>query len=280
MSLLLFSLIVYMKLMQNTGLMGSRVSQSSALNVFTQSSEFLYQLSEIITNGVFNITVRGFESGFKLILSKGIFGAVYLFAIFAVCIIFGRFNAGYNIKSPSGKMALLQIAAGIILFFSPFAPNLIVSPVWITYRTMFIPLIGIYLILDIIFSKIARKSVQTILLTSLLFIFIVSGINEYDTYKRNSELDNALVKRVCSALPEEVLNGTGEAVVLLDKVPQTEQVSFYKDHVKSVFYSDWSLTGAVREELDNLRIKKVTPVFPDMTAYYSDCFIIDMRTHD
>ena len=238
------------------------------------------QLLEILTKGVFNITVRGFQSGLKLILTKGVFGAVYLFAIFAVCIVLGRFNAGYNTKSPSGRKAVLQIAAGIILFFSPFAPNLIASPVWITYRTMFIPLIGIYLILDIIFSKIARKSVQTILLTSLLFIFIVSGINEYDTYKRNYELDNALIKKVCSLLPEDVLCGTREAAVLLDTTPQAAQVSFYKDHVKSVFYSDWSLTGAIREELDNMHIKKVTPVFPDMTKDYSDCFIIDMRKND
>lgn len=136
------------------------------------------------------------------------------------------------------------------------------------------------MIFDIIFFKIKAKSVQTVLLTSLMFIFIVSGINEYDTYKRNAELDDALVKKVCSAIDNDVKCGKREAVVLLDFLPEVPQVSFYKDHVKSVFYSDWSLTGAVREELKNINIKKVTPVFPDMTFDYSDCFVVDLRSNN
>ena len=276
--LLLLSLFAYMKLMQNVGMIGSRATESSFSLIFTQFKDFLTQLMEILTKGSFNVTIRGFSSGLKLILSKGFFGLVYFILILCVCIFLGRFTAGSESKLPSGKRAFFQIASGFILFFSAFAPNLIVSPVWITYRTMFIPLIGLYMIFDIIFFKIKAKSVQTVLLTSLMFIFIVSGINEYDTYKRNAELDDALVKKVCYAIDDDVKCGKREAVVLLDFLPEVPQVSFYKDHVKSVFYSDWSLTGAVREELKNINIKKVTPVFPDMTFDYSDCFVVDLRS--
>lgn len=278
--ILLASLYVYMKLMQDSGMMSSRASESSVLYIFTQAGDFLSQVWEIMTKGTFNVSIRGFSSGLYLLFSKGIIGLIYLAVIFAICIIFGRFTAGYEIKNSKKRKGFFQIVLGIILFISPFAPNLIVSPVWITYRTMFIPLIGIYIILDVIFTRITHKSVQTILLTSFLFIFIVSGINEYDTYKRTAELDSTLVKKVCSYLPEDVLCGNLETAVLLDEIPQVSQVSYYKDHVKSVFYTDWSLTGAVREELKNINIKKVTPVFPDMTFDYSDCFVIDMRKHN
>lgn len=239
--------------------------------------DFMSQITEILTNGIAKITFNGFNNGLLLLFSKGIWGIFYLALIFAVCVVFGKSTSGLNRKSQDKKSAVLQIVAGIILFFAPFAPNMISNPVWITYRTMFIPLIGIYIILDVLFSKITVKAVQTVILTTLLFIFIVSGINEYDTYKRNFELDSAIVTKVCDLLPEEVTEGSQNVAILLDELPCASQVSFYKDHVKSVFYTDWALTGAIREHLDNMKIKKVTPVYPDMTFDYSDCFVIDMR---
>lgn len=274
---LLCSLVLYTKFMQNLGMIGSRASESSFLLIFTQAGDFLSQLAEILTTGFAKITFNGFDQGLLLLFSKGIWGIFYLALIFAVCIIFGKFTAGHNEKTANKKNAILQVIAGFVLFIAPFAPNMISNPVWITYRTMFIPLIGIYLVLDVLFSKIKIKAIQTVILTSLMFIFIVSGINEYDTYKRNFELESALITKVCEQLPEEVKNGSQNAAILLDELPCVSQVSFYKDHVKSVFYTDWALTGAVREHLDNMNIKKVTPVYPDMTFDYSDCFVVDMR---
>lgn len=275
--LLLFLLLFYMKLTQNIGMMGSRASESSLFAIFSQTDDFFSQLFRIMTKEIFSVTVRGFASGLSLLFSKGILGILYIAAVFMLCIITGRLTAGTEIKKHGKKMLVLQLTCGIVLFFAPFAPNMVSSPVWITYRTMFIPFVGLYLILDVLFSKIPRKSVQTVILTSLMFIFIISGINEYDTYKRTSELDGALVKKICALLPDDVKEGKRDAVVLLESVPEVPQVSFYKDHVKNVFHAEWSLRGAVRAELKNVKIKKVTPVYPDMTFDYSDCFIIDLR---
>jgi len=275
--LLLLSLLIYMKMAQGIG-MGTRADKSSFMLIFTQIDDFFSQLIEITIKGTANVTLRGFSSGLRVLFSKGFVGILYIVAILFLCTVLGRCTAGTTIKSPDKKRIVLQLFAGIIMFFAPFAPNMIVSPVWLTYRTMFIPFIGLYLIFDVLFAKIARKSIQTIILTSILFIFIVSGINEYDTYKHMHELDSAMIKTVCNELPDDVLEGQRNAAILLDDVPNVPQVSFYKDHVKSVFYTDWSLTGAVRSEMKNMKIKKVTPVYPDMTFDYSDCFVIDLRS--
>lgn len=277
---LLCALLVYMKLAQNIGMMGTRASESSFMLIFSQIDDFFSQLAEITANGMGILTFKGFSDGISLLFAKGILGILYLIAILFLCTLIGRFTAGLKIDNPCKKRTVIQICAGIVLFFAPFAPNMIADPLWITYRTMFIPLIGLYLIADAMFMKIKQKSIQTILLTSLMFIFIISGINEYDTYKRTYELDSAMIKVVCHELPDDVLDGSKNAAVLLDDVPCVSQTSYYKDHVKSVFYTDWSLTGAVREEMKNMNIKKVTPVYPDMTFDYSDCFVIDLRSNN
>lgn len=275
--LLLVSLLLYMQLAQNIGSMGSRAQDSSFFYIFTQADDFFLQLFEILKSCVVEITLGGFSGGLSLLFSKGAAGVLYIAAVFSVCLFAGRLMAKSTPLPPCRKELLLRLAAGLLLFFAPFAPNMISMPVWITYRTMFIPMLGLYIIFDALFSKAGKKAVQAILLSSLMFIFIISGINEYDTYRRMSQTDRALVRVVCSQLSDDVTEGRCNAIVLLDSVPEIPQVSFYKDHVKSVFYTDWSLTGAVRAELKNMKIKKVTPVFADMTFECSDCFVVDLR---
>ena len=276
--ILFFGLLLYMKLCENIGHMGSRSAQSSLILIFTQAKDFLNQLFEIMTNGIFRLTTEGFSKGLLVLFGKGIFGILYLLIIFTVCVLFGYiFSTSKEILPQRGKTKHL-ILIGILLFASAFAPNMVTSPVWITYRTMFTAMIGIYLICDILFSKIESKSVKTIILMILLFIFTISSINEYDTYKRTHELDTTLLSQICDTLPEDVMLGERDVAILLDEAPHAVQVSYYKDHVKTAFHHDWSLTGAVRAYTRNIRIKKVTPVYPDTDFDYSDCYVIDLRT--
>lgn len=274
--LMLFALLIYMSFAKDIGNMGSRVSESSFIYIFTQLGEFFTQLAEIMINGFFSLTIQGFKDGLLVLFGKGLWGIINLILIFAGCIIIGSLFSAERKESITKAQLFFQIAAGIILFFAPFAPNLIAKPVWITYRTMFVPLIGLYLIFDVLFLSISKKSVQTILLMVLLFIFTVSSVNEYDTYKRTNELDSKLLSKICFQLDESVLSGEKEVAVLLKSPPSVRQTSYYKDHVKTVFYDDWALTGAVRAHLKNINIKKVTPVYPDTNFDYSDCFVVDL----
>ncbi|MBR2499523.1 MAG: glucosyltransferase domain-containing protein [Clostridia bacterium] len=275
---MLFCLLLYMKLCENIGHMGSRSTQSSFLLIFTQFKDFLNQLFEIMTSGIFRLTTCGFSKGLGVLFGKGICGILYLFVIFAVCVLFGYLFSISKERLPQKSNTKYLVLIGMVIFSSAFAPNMITEPVWITYRTMFIAMIGIYLICDVLFSKIANKSLKTIILMVLLFIFTISSINEYDTYKRTHELDITLLNEICETLPDDVLCGEKETAILLDEVPRALQVSYYKDHVKTVFHHDWSLTGAVRAYTRNIRIKKVTPVYPDTDFDYSDCYVIDLRT--
>ncbi len=274
---MLLALLLYMKLGQNIGHMGTRALDSSMFLVFSQAGDFFAQLFEIMTNGIFKLTIDGFAGGLYVLLSKRITGILYLLIVFAVCVLIGKIFSMSQRKLLAKSNIKSLAFCGIVLFFAVFAPNLITEPVWITYRTMFVAMIGIYLILDILFLLIPQKSVQTVLLMVLLFIFTISSINEYDTYKRTNALDTLLLGEICKTLPEEVMSGEKEVAVLLDDAPQVNQVSLYKDHVKTVFHHDWSLTGAARAYTRNIRIKKVTPVYPDTNFNYSDCYVVDLR---
>ena len=89
----------------------------------------------------------------------------------------------------------------------------------------------------------------------------MSCVNEVHTYKAVSELDGQIVNEVLQHLDDEVLAGKKETVLVLSQEVITPQTSFYKDHVKSVFYADWAVTGAVRACARNIKIKTITPVY-------------------
>lgn len=275
--LLFVMLLVYLKLGQNIGRMGSRAAESSIFLIFTQAGDFLSQLFEILTKGVYKLTVNGFSEGLLVLISKGIIGIIYIFAIFLLCILLGKTFSSCNSKKINRNSFIFRITLGVVLFLAPFIPNLMSSPVWITYRTMFIPLVGLYIIFDTLFYAISQKSVQTILLMVFMFMFTVSSVNEYDTFRRTHELDQKLLSAISEKLPESVLKGEREAAVLLDEMPSSKQVSLYKDHVKCTFHEDWALTGALRAYNKAITIKKVTPVYPESDFDYSECFVIDMR---
>lgn len=275
--ILFVMLLVYLKLGQNIGRMGSRAAESSLFLIFTQAGDFLSQLFEIMTKGVYNLTINGFSEGLFVLISKGIIGIIYIFAVFLLCILLGKTFLSSELKKINRNSFIFLNLLGVVLFLAPFVPNLMSSPVWITYRTMFIPLVGLYIIFDTLFFAISQKSVQTILLMVFMFMFTISSVNEYDTYKRTFELDQMLLSAISEKLPESVLKGEKEAAVLLDEMPSSKQVSLYKDHVKCAFQEDWALTGALRAYNKAITIKKVTPVYPDSDFDYSECIVIDLR---
>lgn len=303
---LLAAVFVYYIAAAPIGNMGSRTESLFLGNLFLRLGDFFKQVFTIMTKGLFDITFRGFASGLSVLISHGLFGIFYILVILAVCFLIGKYSSRTEIihikRHPFGEQlndtkekGILKsgfegffsenlqynkkaaFLIGIFLFFAPFAPNILSDPVWLTYRSLFVPILALALILDIIFDSIKKRGVRAFIICALSFVFIVSGINEYDTYRRVYSLDSTLLNSVATDLPLDVLDGERDVAVLLDSVPQTEQVSYYKDHVKSVFYTDWALTGAVRAYLGNMKIRKVTPVFPDMTFDLKDCFVVDLR---
>lgn len=253
------AMLFYYKLAGNIGATANRTSGFTFDNLGDKVIEFFRQLTDIFTVQSAKIIFFGAYSGLKLLASSG-FGIVLL--IFAVVISLG---CGYfGGKQKFSVPAKLSVPVGIALFILPLSPNLLVADVWLTLRSIVTCLIGLVLISAPVFNKVFNKQfIRSAVIFVIVLLFSLGNVSELDTYRRVNEMDNRLVNEICEQLDEEVLSGEKETVVVLDSEVIIPQISYYKDHVKSVFDSDWALTGAVRAKMRNIKIKMITPVFEE-----------------
>ena len=251
-------MLVYYVLGSRIGSMGSRVGGFTFSGLPGKLWEALYQLGWIFTKGLLTMIIKGSYGGLRVLYSQRAWGAVWLILAVVICAGVYKISARQETKS---KRPWILFVCGMVLFFAPLAPNVLVETVWLPYRNIFVSLIGFALMAEPVFHRIfRRRRLKSAIYATILLICLVSWVNEYDTYRRVSETDIRLVENITEQLDAEVLAGQKDAVVVMQKLPETTQVNLYKDHVKSVFEADWSLTGAVRAETKNMRIHLVTPM--------------------
>ena len=106
------------------------------------------------------------------------------------------------------------------------------------------------------------------------FLCITAAVNEYDVYRRVSTQDITLIEELTSKLDETALRGEKPIQVVLNKPVRTEQNALYKDHVKSVFDADWSLTGALRAQTGNLKPTCLLPRQITEETENADLFLV------
>lgn len=68
--------------------------------------------------------------------------------------------------------------------------------------------------------------------------------------------------------------------VIIPEEITTEQNAFYKDHVKSVFDSDWALTGAIRARMQSLAPQYIKPVLSGTDPDADGMQIIELTEED
>ncbi len=251
----------YYILAKDIGVMGNRTGGFTFDNLWQKTVEFFSQLTEIFTVVSTKITFLGAFDGFMLIISQKLFLTLaLLILISALCAYFG---GKLQFFAPCKK----SIAMGAVLFIVPLLINIFVQDVWLTLRSVVPCFIGLVLISSPVFNKVFKsRIVRSVTIFILVLLFSLGNICELDTYRRVNETDNLLLDKICNQLDDNVLAGNKETVVVLDSEVISPQVCYYKDHVKSVFDSDWALTGAVRAKLGNIKIKTLTPVCDENDA--------------
>jgi len=264
-------MFLYYKMFSSLGALGSRAGAGFSLSRLPeQIYSLVKQLGELAVVS-WNSVAKGTAEGFTLLCSSGLWGIVVLILIVLVSLCLslllrdqtGRFNK---------KKACIFLLGGLTLFIASLVPNLLAEEVWLTNRSMFVPMIGLFLMLEPLFSLFSVK-IQKVLLFCLVFVCITSSVNEYDVYRRVSRQDVRLVDELANSLTEEVLTGEKKVQVVLNHPVVTEQNALYKDHVKSVFDADWSLSGALRERLGNLQVVCTTPCLIG-ESFDEDCFVV------
>ena len=249
-------MLLYYKLAQNIGAMGSRASGFELSMLIPNIKELLCQFFEIVVVGGAKTTLGGAKEGLYLAAIYSPIPAIAIIAVSACC---GYFGA----KASFAAKAKYCVPIGLALTFLPLVPNLLTDTVWLTYRSIVPCLFGLTIISASILSFFLKnKKARAVVIFLMVLIFMLGNLSELNTYKNVYEKDNVLVSEIARQLDDDVLSGNKETIVvfsegILNPVPQT---SYYKDHVKSVCDSDWALTGAVRAKLRNINIKMITPV--------------------
>lgn len=251
------AMLVYYLLASNIGALGSRASGFVVSGFFDKLPSFFTQLYEVLVLGSIKTTLFGFVEGIVYLLSDT-FGKIFLATLATLSVFCGYLGGKARFNAPAKRC----IPLGLCLTFLPLLPNLFAGEVWITYRSIVPCFIGLTIVSAPIFSKILiKKNVSSFIIFLMVFIFSVANVNELITYKQVSAQDENLVADIAMRLDDDVLSGNKNAIVVLDEEVVVPQVSYYKDHVKSVFDSDWALTGAIRAKCENVKIKMVTPVY-------------------
>ena len=250
-------MVVYYKLIGNVGALGSRANGFSLTGIGERFIELITQYIEIIVKGGGLTTAKGALEGLKITFSSpwGIVALILAVLLSAFC---GYFGGKLNFKAKAKSC----VPFGIALIILPLIPNTLSAPVWLTYRSVVVSFFGLVLVSAPLFALILKNQKARIAVIFLMvLLFSLGNINELDTYRHVHETDDKLVTEITRQLDSQVLSGNKETIVVLEEEIITPQVSYYKDHVKSVFDSDWALTGAVRAKARNVKIKMITPVF-------------------
>ncbi len=251
-------LLIYYKLAANLGALASRATGFSLENLGARFSELFSQLSYIFSVGLFRTTVSGFLDGIRYLAASPVWGICIITLIAAVSALCAYVSRKHMLRAS----ARLCVPLGLALAILPLLPNVLVPDVWLTYRSVAVCIPGLCIAFAPLMTKLLKnRTIFALVIFLAVFVFSVGCVNEVQTYKQVNTLDNALLANVISHLDEEVLAGEKNTVLVLPHEIAVPQTSYYKDHVKSVFYSDWSLTGAVRAKTQNNNIKNITPVY-------------------
>lgn len=252
------AVLVYYKLAANIGTLGSRTVEFSLFGMSGRLKELFSQFGCIFTDGFYRTTVIGFGCGLKALLNEGAYGiflAILIITVSLLCAYFGG-------KCKLYAKAKYCVLPGLLFIFLPLLPNILVPDVWLTYRSIVVCLPGFCVLSAPLISwALKNKYAQTTVIFVITAVFLVGCVNEVRTYKAVNELDNRIAGEVIEHLDDEVTVGEKSVILVLDREVEVPQTSFYKDHVKSVFYADWAVTGAIRARTQNLKIKTITPVF-------------------
>ena len=272
-------MILYYKIFGSVGALGSRANSMDFKNILSNSYELIKQFLEILVKGGIKTVFLGAFEGFSLMLSGfySFWGVVRFVLAVLISLCCAHFGTKKEFSAPTVRTVLL----GIAFTFIPLVPNILTDTVWLTYRSVVVSFLGLVLIPAPLFSKLLKnQKLRFLSLFVIVFLFCAGNINELDTYRTVNETDNALVTEICNQLEPEVLAGEKETIVVLDSEIVIPQVSYYKDHVKSVFDSDWALTGAVRAKSENVKIKMITPVLSLNDVDTTDKQIIFLGGYD
>ncbi len=250
-------MFLYYKIFATLGNGSSRAAQAFLLSDLPKKlTELFRQLWEIFSL-FYQRNIIGCKNGVFLLCRSGVWGLLVLFCMVLVAWLLCRF--GTEEQKPSGRQVFFFETAGLILFLAPLLPNVLPETVWLTNRSLFLSLIGMAFMAEPLL-RLLKGRLQKIALFLMAFMMMTATAAEYDIYRRVNGQDGRLLDAVIAQMSPAAKSGKEDVFVVLSEEVITPQNAFYKDHVKSVFDSDWALTGAIRARMQSLAPRRITPI--------------------
>lgn len=168
-----------------------------------------------------------------------------------LCILFfiGMFLFLFYPKEKKYFFSWKKLAAGLILFFVPTLPFLVLKNPWLNFRNIVPSLLGFAIITDLIFTVIFKDKIKYI--TVFLAVYLcVCNVSEVVDYQKTASSDFNIIQEIAGTY-----NGEDTIYYEIKTEKYAEQNSPYHDHIISVVGTDWGLTGCVRAVLNNRDIK-------------------------
>lgn len=251
--------LAYLKIAGHLITAQNRMSEFSFYNFGGRVRELFSQLFNILTEGLYKTTITGFKDGVLVMLNEGAYGIILALLIVLVSLLCAYFGKKQMLKTPNFVFCIIL---GFFTSLVPLIPHVLVPDVWLTLRSMVTVIIGLLIMISPLLAFLLKnEKVRAGVIFAIVLVFLTGSVNELYTYKKVYEKDRKIAREIGAHLDKEVLDGKKETIVLMGKEVYTPQNYYFKDHVKSALYTDWSATGLVRAEKRNIKIKMITPVY-------------------
>lgn len=192
--------------------------------------------------------VRSLNFGTETVLNS----VASLFLLILLCVAIFYLYRSHCTKDEN-KRFWRKLILGAILFVVPFLPFLVLETSYIAMRNMYLPFLGLAIVLEVIFDLILKlvknEKACNILKTSvcgfLMIVFVISNIDGTNNYKKVNELDTKVVEQLVEVVPEDAFEN-GETISINYDVDELNKYKNLSNFVESVIESDWATMGKIQ----------------------------------
>lgn len=229
---------IYYYIFKNTGALANRANVGGS----DFKAHILFMIDEIKTvfwQGFYELKINGFLRGMNVLKEKWI--------VSILCVILSICASALRPKRKKAAKDIFVWFFALSIAIAPIMLLFITDGTYLSYRTAYISLIGIAIMLDRAAAHInIGKAASFGLAAFMLFVLSCGCISEMTDYRQTYINDRKICEQIASYIDESVVNGERKCVVRGAKRSYIKTNAEHTEHIISVTSSDWALTGAVR----------------------------------
>lgn len=243
---------LYYLAFKDVGALGGRTKILLTPEIFSHIEYMINELGNVLADCFVGLNANGFVRGLAVLKDKLWLGLCILVFSAALALLDKRMKKH---KRNDWFVYLLSL----VLMLAPLALLFITQDAALPYRTVYVSLIGMAILLDRVLSLVpVGERAGRVLVLVCIFCLSVACVSEMTDYRTTSLIDKKICTGIVRELDEKTISGEGECYLVGAKRAYTETNTQRGEHIISVTSSDWALTGAVRYYLGGY-VKRIIP---------------------